>query len=105
MFPRPPISTPTYPLFPYTTLFRSSTRAGRDRHKSIDRTMFHFEDDYHSMMGRIGRLGTKSAWAEDPPSRTRRFVTNIRVAPAAKEGEYEVTSYILLARSRYEHSQ
>src|SRR3546814_8060805 len=57
------------------------------------------------MMWRIGRLGTKSAWAEDPPSRTRRFVTNIRVAPAAKEGEYEVTSYIFLARSRYEHSQ
>src|SRR3546814_18691154 len=67
--------------------------------------MFHFEDDYHSMMGRIGRLGTKSAWAEDPPSRTRRFVTNIRVAPAAQEGAYEVTSYILLARSRYEPSK
>src|SRR3546814_11733967 len=57
------------------------------------------------MMGRIGRHGTKSAWAEEPPSRTRRFVTNIRVAPAAKEGESEDTSYILLARSRYEHSQ
>src|SRR3546814_2456320 len=74
-----------------------STRAGRDRHKSIDRTMFHFEDDYHSMMGRIGRLGTKSAWAEDPPSRTRRFVTNIRVAPRSEEHTSELQSLMRIS--------
>jgi 3-phenylpropionate/cinnamic acid dioxygenase small subunit len=82
-----------------------STRAGADRGKSVSDTMYHFEDNYTSMLGRVGRLGTKSAWAEDPPSRTRRFVTNIRVAAADRVSEYEVTSYILLARNRYEASQ
>jgi 3-phenylpropionate/cinnamic acid dioxygenase small subunit len=82
-----------------------STRAGPDRDKSVVHSMYHFEDDYTSIMGRVGRLGTESAWAEDPPSRTRRFVTNIRIAPATREAEYEVTSYILLARNRYEASQ
>ena len=48
---------------------------------------------------RIGRLH-KSAWAEDPPSRCRRFITNVRVAECGTEGEYEVVSYLFLERSR-----
>jgi 3-phenylpropionate/cinnamic acid dioxygenase small subunit len=48
---------------------------------SVVRTMQHYHDDWRSVMGRIVRLtGTKSAWAEDPPSRTRRLVTNVRVS-------------------------
>ena len=45
--------------------------------------------------------GHKSAWAEDPPSRTRRLVTNVLVATTAKPDEYEVTSYLLITRSRF----
>src|SRR3546814_18309888 len=36
MIRRPPISTRTDTLFPYTTLFRSRTFAGR-RHRTVDR--------------------------------------------------------------------
>jgi 3-phenylpropionate/cinnamic acid dioxygenase small subunit len=57
------------------------------------------------MMGRLGRLKTKSAWAEDPPSRTRRFITNVLVWKTDKADELEATSYLLLARSRYEYDQ
>ncbi len=51
---------------------------------------------------RTGRL-SNSAWAEDPPSRTRRFVTNVRIAERDVAGEYEVVSYLYLERSRGEN--
>jgi 3-phenylpropionate/cinnamic acid dioxygenase small subunit len=81
------------------------TRQGPDRLNTVVRTTLHFDDDYSSIMGRLQRLGTKSAWAEDPPSRTRRLVTNVRVWETAKPNEYETESYLLLSRSRYEHYQ
>lgn len=85
----------------YTAPLRQ-TRFGADRMNSVIATIGHFDDDYLSIMGRIGRLSTKSAWAEDPPSRTRRLVTNVRVWEAEGAGEYDVISYLLLSRSRYE---
>lgn len=80
------------------------TRQGRERDKTVIRTTQHYDEDYASIKSRIERLDTKSAWAEDPPSRTRRFVTNVRVWEA-KPNEFEVQSYLLLTRSRYEHSR
>lgn len=61
--------------------------------------MFHFDDNRQSLELRVRRLGTGVAWAEDPPSRTRHFVTNVRAEPAA-DGEVAVSSYLLLYRSR-----
>src|SRR3546814_6186148 len=37
MIPRPPISTRTHPLFPYTTLFRSARLHGFRRHRQRPR--------------------------------------------------------------------
>ena len=78
---------------------RRLTRTGPTRDRDVMRSMFHFDDDYNSILMRIGRLH-KSAWAEDPPSRCRRFITNVRVAECGTEGEYEVVSYLFLERSR-----
>src|SRR3546814_6519042 len=64
------------------------TRSTADQARSVDRVMMHFDDDHASIMGRIGRLGTRSAWAEDPPSRTRRLVTNVRVETTANDDEF-----------------
>lgn len=75
------------------------TRTGPNRDRDVMRTMFHFDEDHNSLMMRTGRL-QKSAWAEDPPSRCRRFVTNVRVAECDTAGEYEVVSYLYLERSR-----
>ena len=75
------------------------TRTGPTRDRDVMRSMFHFDDDYNSILMRIGRLH-KIAWAEDPPSRCRRFITNVRVAECGTEGEYEVVSYLFLERSR-----
>ena len=75
------------------------TRTGANRDRDVMRTMFHFDDDYTSILMRTGRL-QKSAWAEDPPSRCRRFITNVRVGECEAAGEYEVVSYLYLERSR-----
>ena len=75
------------------------TRTGANRDRDVMRTMFHFDEDHGSIMVRTGRL-QKSAWAEDPPSRCRRFVTNVRVGECETAGEYEVVSYLFLERSR-----
>jgi 3-phenylpropionate/cinnamic acid dioxygenase small subunit len=75
------------------------TRTGPNRDRDVMRTMFHFDDDYGSLLMRLGRL-QKSAWAEDPPSRCRRFVTNVRIAECETANEYEVVSYLFMERSR-----
>lgn len=75
------------------------TRTGPNRDRDVMRTMYHFNEDYGSILMRTGRL-QKSAWAEDPPSRCRRFVTNVRVGECETAGEYEVVSYLFLERSR-----
>ena len=78
------------------------TRSLAQQAASVVRTMQHYHDDYRSMMGRIMRLtGTKSAWAEDPPSRTRRLVTNVMVHHTDKADEFAVVSYLLVMRSRF----
>ena len=41
--------------------------------------MAFFDDDKNTLGLRIQRLGAGRAWAEDPPSRTRRMVTNVRI--------------------------
>jgi 3-phenylpropionate/cinnamic acid dioxygenase small subunit len=84
----------------YTAPLRT-TRTTAEQAASVVRTTQHFHDDYRSVMGRVMRLSGKSAWAEDPPSRTRRLVTNVRVQTLPAEGEYAVTSYLLMTRSRF----
>ena len=86
----------------YTVPLRQ-TRPMAQHAASIIRTVQHYHDDYRSIMGRIMRLTeTKSAWAEDPPSRTRRLVTNVQVSTTGVEGELAVVSYLLLTRSRFD---
>jgi 3-phenylpropionate/cinnamic acid dioxygenase small subunit len=61
---------------------------------------FYFEETRGSLELRVRRFETEYAWAEDPPSRTRHFVTNVRVAPGEEEDEVAVRSNLLLYRSR-----
>ena len=39
------------------------------------------DEDKDSLTRRVNRLDSGMAWAEDPPSRTRHFVSNIEVEP------------------------
>jgi 3-phenylpropionate/cinnamic acid dioxygenase small subunit len=91
-------------------VYRMPVRITKDRvdGSEFSETMFHFDEDYLSLAIKVTRLAvTQSAWAEKPPSRTRRFVTNIRTfaLPGGSEGpEYEVRSSVLLLRNRYQES-
>lgn len=62
--------------------------------------MFTFEDDIETMKMRIDRLKTDYAWAEIPPSRTRRFVSNIRIKEYQKDEHAVVQSALLIYRNR-----
>lgn len=84
----------------YTAPLRQTLGSARQADTFV-RTMQHFHDDYRSMMGRIMRLTGKSAWAEDPPSRTRRLVTNVRVRTTGNAEEFAVVSAMLVTRSRF----
>jgi phthalate 3,4-dioxygenase beta subunit len=59
-----------------------------------------FHEDLFSLHKRVQRFATEHAWAEDPPSRTRRFVTNVRVFSTGRPSELAAQSYLLLYRSR-----
>jgi 3-phenylpropionate/cinnamic acid dioxygenase small subunit len=79
------------------------TRSSRQLKETYVRTVQHMHDDYGSIMLRIMRMtDTKSAWGEDPPSRCKRLVTNVRVYKTQKPNEYKVQSYELVTRSRFD---
>jgi 3-phenylpropionate/cinnamic acid dioxygenase small subunit len=91
--------------------YRMPVRSTKERAdgSEFSETMFHFDEDIMSLGTKVVRLAqTQTAWAEKPPSRTRRFVTNIKVfrRPVGSEGEeFEVRSSVLLIRNRYQESQ
>ena len=60
-----------------------------------------FEETWEHLHQRVRRLATGSAWAEEPPSRTRRLVTNVRVEPAADD-RVRASSNLLLYRTRHD---
>ena len=63
------------------------------------------DEDKDSLTRRIDRLDSGMAWAEDPPSRTRHFVSNVRVELGAKDNELKVYSNFIMYRTRGETEQ
>jgi phthalate 3,4-dioxygenase subunit beta len=62
--------------------------------------MDHFDEDLYSLTKRVKRLDGDHAWTEDPASRTRRFVTNVRAQAGESGDELIAHSYLLVFRSR-----
>jgi ethylbenzene dioxygenase beta subunit len=50
---------------------------------------------------RVERIETGFAWAEEPPSRIRHMVSNVRVRSRA-DGDLDVRSYVMIYRSRWD---
>ncbi|MDN0076409.1 3-phenylpropionate/cinnamic acid dioxygenase subunit beta [Crenobacter sp. SG2303] len=88
-------------------LMRTTTNAQtRDRRKSVaPPTTWIFNDGKFHLERRVARLETGMAWAEEPPSRTRHLITNLRVRPTDTEGEYEVRLNYLLYRAQKERDE
>ena len=58
-----------------------------------------FDDDKTILTMRIQRLAISRAWAEDPASRTRRLISNVRI-DSIDEDELTVRSNFKLYRTR-----
>jgi 3-phenylpropionate/cinnamic acid dioxygenase small subunit len=65
----------------------------------ISTTNHHFDENLGSITTRVRRILEATNYAEDPPTRTRRFVTNIRAYELA-DVNIAARSYLLVLRSR-----
>ncbi len=78
----------------------------RDHEYSRDNESFLFDDTKASIHVRLKRLETGQAWAEEPPSRTRHMISNVRIeatdAPDSFPNSFIVHCYFHLYRSRLE---
>src|SRR5260370_9533556 len=64
-------------------------------------TLYIIADDALRIRSRVKQLLGKSAWAENPHSRTRRLITNVRV-PGADANVILATANFAVYRMRYE---
>ncbi|MEZ2188594.1 3-phenylpropionate/cinnamic acid dioxygenase subunit beta [Corynebacterium sp. CCM 9204] len=67
-------------------------------------TSVYFEENWEYLRQRVFRLQTQKAWAEEPASRTRHLVTNVRV-DGREDGNFNVRSNFYIYRSRGERYQ
>ena len=63
------------------------------------------DETKETLTGRVDRLDTGMAWAEDPPSRTRHMISNIEIEAGDVESEIRVYSNFIVYRSRAETEQ
>jgi ethylbenzene dioxygenase beta subunit len=62
--------------------------------------MLHFDETRETLAMRVDRLKSGDAWAEVPPSRTRHYVTNVRITATDANERFEARTNLLLARTR-----
>jgi phthalate 3,4-dioxygenase subunit beta len=62
--------------------------------------MDHLIEDFYSLKMRVSRLKTNLAWTENPPSRTRHFITNICCYATENDDEVRVLSALLVFRTQ-----
>jgi 3-phenylpropionate/cinnamic acid dioxygenase small subunit len=62
----------------------------------------YLDETYEHLEQRVRRLRTGMAWAEDPPSRTRHMVSNVRVRSTEIDGAFELDCSFFVYRTRLE---
>ena len=89
--------------------YRIPIRVNRtDRGRSVtevSETDMLLDDDKRGLTQRVVRLETGRAWAEEPRSRTRHLVTNVRIRSVLGANEFIVTSNFIAYRNRLEVEQ
>jgi 3-phenylpropionate/cinnamic acid dioxygenase small subunit len=78
---------------------RTRTLNEIDKEFSARGGMSYYDDDKAMLETRVRKLGTGYSWAEDPPSRTRHNINNVRVVEDRGD-ELVVESNFLLYRTR-----
>ena len=62
----------------------------------FSRRAYFFDEDYGALALRVERLKSAFAWSENPPTRTRRLITNIRAGEPEAEDEQPLSSNFAL---------
>ena len=83
----------------FMPLRRTRTKRELDQEFTQPGEMAWFDDNKMVLAGRVAKLATGTAWAEDPPSRTRHIITNVLVVEDRGD-ELDVESNFLLYRTR-----
>lgn len=85
------------------TLDTNTLAQFRDRRRGwAPPTTYIFHEDKHQLERRVARVETGQAWSEEPASRTRHFVTNVRIL-AQTEDELDVACNYLVHRASKSH--
>ena len=66
-------------------------------------TLFLIADDRRTLASRVRQLLSATTWAENPRSRTRRLITNVRLL-AAENGEARITANFAVWRFQHEQA-
>lgn len=66
--------------------------------------MAFFDDDKKYLTLRVKKMSAGNAWSEDPPSRTRHFVTNIRVVDV-QDDDISIEANFHLYRTRLDSDE
>jgi 3-phenylpropionate/cinnamic acid dioxygenase small subunit len=79
-----------------------STRSRGDEQNEFtkDWENSYFDEDKPMLAQRVAKFDTGYSWAEDPPSRTRHLVSNVRVRAGAEPAELTVRCHFNVYRSR-----
>jgi 3-phenylpropionate/cinnamic acid dioxygenase small subunit len=59
-------------------------------------------EDHASLEVRVDRLDSEYAWAEDPPSRMRRLVTNVRLGEVTDDAVEVRSNFLYFRGARYD---
>ncbi len=82
----------------YTSVSKAITRAENASSATLEATadsgIAIYDETKVSLSNRIARLETGLAWAEDPPSRTSRIVTNVEVEEQAADRATAYSKFI-----------
>ncbi|MGK5112333.1 MULTISPECIES: aromatic-ring-hydroxylating dioxygenase subunit beta [unclassified Geodermatophilus] len=76
----------------------------RARGRGFVEGTYHLNENHGSLGSKVARNETTYAWAEDPPSRLRHFVTNVRVRRHADADKLLVRSNVLIYRTRQDQT-
>ncbi|HTO56986.1 MAG TPA: 3-phenylpropionate/cinnamic acid dioxygenase subunit beta [Pseudomonadales bacterium] len=86
-------------IYYWMPIRRTTTAKEIDNEFTKPGGMAYFDDDKNTLALRVQRLQVGRAWAEDPPSRTRHVVTNVRVVGVDGDA-ITVASNFMLYRTR-----
>lgn len=84
---------------------RTVTLSDIDREFTKRGDMSFYDDDKNALSMRVAKMESGSSWSEDPPSRTRHVVANVRItAIAGNETTVEVAFILYRSRLNTEES-